>query len=46
MEQAVALQDAGYSTIENEQGEKIYSDQLAQIIQQHQLQLIDSKVYQ
>lgn len=46
MEQAVALEDAGYSTIENEHGEKIYSEQLAQIIQQHQLQLIDSKVYQ
>ncbi|MDQ0270631.1 glycoside hydrolase family 73 protein [Cytobacillus purgationiresistens] len=43
MEQSMALQAAGYSTIENEHGEKIYSKQLVEIIQQHQLQLIDSQ---
>ena len=44
MEQAKALQEAGYSTIENEEGEKIYSKQLIELIQQYQLQLIDSHV--
>ncbi|WP_336862592.1 glycoside hydrolase family 73 protein [Peribacillus frigoritolerans] len=41
-EQATALQEAGYSTIENEAGEKIYSELLIELIRQHQLQLIDS----
>lgn len=45
IEQALALQEAGYSTIENENGEKIYSESLIQLIQQYQLQLIDSSVY-
>ncbi|WP_313892953.1 glucosaminidase domain-containing protein [Psychrobacillus sp.] len=44
MEQANALQEAGYSTIENEKGEKIYSKQLIELIQQYQLQLLDSHV--
>ena len=44
MEQAQALEDAGYSTAENEQGERIYSQMLVEIIQQYQLQLIDSNV--
>lgn len=44
MEQALALQEAGYSTIENEEGERIYSKQLIELIQQYQLQLIDSNV--
>ncbi|OCA86778.1 glycoside hydrolase family 73 protein [Bacillus sp. FJAT-27986] len=44
MEQAQALEDAGYSTAENEKGEKIYSKMLTDIIQQYQLQLIDSNV--
>lgn len=44
MEQAKALQEAGYSTIENEEGERIYSKQLIELIQQYQLQLIDSHV--
>lgn len=44
MEQAIALQEAGYSTIENEEGERIYSKQLIELIQQYQLQLIDSHV--
>ena len=43
-EQAKALEDAGYSTAENEKGEKIYSQMLIEIIQQYQLQLIDSNV--
>ncbi|MBL3645046.1 glycoside hydrolase family 73 protein [Peribacillus frigoritolerans] len=42
-EQATALQEAGYSTIENEAGEKIYSELLIELIRQHQLQLIDSE---
>ena len=44
MEQAQALEDAGYSTAENENGEKIYCQMLVDIIQQYQLQLIDSNV--
>ncbi|MGE7763033.1 glycoside hydrolase family 73 protein [Peribacillus sp. NPDC097895] len=42
-EQATALQEAGYSTIENEAGEKIYSKLLIELIRQYQLQLIDSE---
>ncbi|MFD6210398.1 glycoside hydrolase family 73 protein [Peribacillus sp. NPDC060253] len=42
-EQATALQEAGYSTIENEAGEKIYSELLIELIRQYQLQLIDSE---
>ncbi|WP_455661129.1 glycoside hydrolase family 73 protein [Pradoshia sp.] len=42
-EQAKALQDAGYSTAENEHGEKIYSSMLMDIIQTYQLQVIDSE---
>ncbi|WP_364278727.1 glycoside hydrolase family 73 protein [Peribacillus frigoritolerans] len=45
LEQATALQEAGYSTIENEAGEKIYSELLIELIRQHQLQLIDSEAY-
>lgn len=44
-EQATALQEAGYSTIENEAGEKIYSELLIELIRQHQLQLIDSEAH-
>ncbi|MEG2788543.1 MAG: glucosaminidase domain-containing protein, partial [Romboutsia sp.] len=42
--QARALQSAGYSTIENDKGEKIYADMLINIIRQYNLQLIDSEV--
>ncbi|MGL4914384.1 MAG: glycoside hydrolase family 73 protein [Romboutsia sp.] len=41
--QANALQEAGYSTHINEKGEKIYAKQLIQLIQQYNLQLIDSE---
>ncbi len=42
--QANALEKAGYSTIENEKGEKIYADKLIELIRQYNLQLIDSMV--
>lgn len=42
--QANALERAGYSTIENENGEKIYADKLIELIRQYNLQLIDSMV--
>ncbi|MFJ7755241.1 glycoside hydrolase family 73 protein [Peribacillus muralis] len=45
MEQAAALQEAGYSTKENEAGEKIYSELLMELIRQYQLQLIDSEAH-
>jgi flagellum-specific peptidoglycan hydrolase FlgJ len=41
--QANALQEAGYSTLMNENGEKIYAKKLMQLIQQYNLQLIDSE---
>ena len=41
--QANALQEAGYSTLMNDEGEKIYAKQLIQLIQQYNLQLIDSE---
>lgn len=44
MEQAMALQEAGYSTAKNENGEKIYSELLINLIKQHDLQLLDSQV--
>lgn len=42
--QAYALQNAGYSTLTNKNGEKIYAKKLIEIIQQYNLQLIDSEV--
>lgn len=42
-EQTKALEDAGYSTAVNENGEKIYSSMLVDIIQSYQLQVIDSE---
>lgn len=41
--QAKALQDAGYSTIENDKGEQVYAEYLMKIIKQYNLQLIDSQ---
>ncbi len=41
--QAKALQDAGYSTLENGNGEKIYAKKLIEIVQQYNLQIIDSE---
>lgn len=41
--QANALQEAGYSTLMNDMGEKIYAKQLIQLIQQYNLQLIDNE---
>lgn len=41
--QANALQEAGYSTHVNEEGQKIYAKQLIQLIKQYNLQLIDSE---
>ncbi|SCH93869.1 MULTISPECIES: glycoside hydrolase family 73 protein [unclassified Romboutsia] len=43
--QAQALEDAGYSTKENEYGEKIYADMLIKLIRKYNLQLVDSKLY-
>ena len=42
-EQTKALEDVGYSTATNENGEKIYSSMLMDIIQTYQLQVIDSQ---
>ncbi len=44
IEQAQALQDAGYSTVSDKDGNLTYKNLLIQIIQQYNLQLIDSKV--
>ncbi|MEH6942915.1 glucosaminidase domain-containing protein [Bacillus sp. JJ722] len=46
IEQAKALENAGYSTAVDENGNKMYSRLLIQLIQQYELQLIDSAVYQ
>lgn len=46
IEQAKALENAGYSTAEDENGNKMYSQLLIQLIRQYELQLIDSAVYQ
>lgn len=42
--QAIALQAAGYSTKENESGERIYGRQLIEIIEQYRLYEIDNDV--
>ncbi|WP_040329225.1 glycoside hydrolase family 73 protein [Clostridium ihumii] len=42
--QAKALEKAGYSTAENENGEKIYAKSLIQLIREYNLQLIDSEL--
>lgn len=44
IEQAQALQDAGYSTKTDANGEKSYARSLIQLIRQYNLQLIDNKV--
>lgn len=41
--QAQALENAGYSTKENENGEKIYADILIDVILKYNLQLLDHK---
>lgn len=41
--QANALQSAGYSTLINENGEKIYASKLINLIQQYNLQIIDNE---
>lgn len=43
-EQAKALESSGYSTAEDEFGNKTYAKMLEQIIRQYNLQIIDSKV--
>ncbi|MGL5695173.1 MAG: glycoside hydrolase family 73 protein, partial [Peptostreptococcaceae bacterium] len=42
--QANALQNAGYSTLTNKEGQKIYANRLIEIIQQYNLQLVDSEI--
>lgn len=42
--QAKALENAGYSTHMNENGEKLYAKQLIQLIKQYNLHLIDNEV--
>lgn len=42
-EQCEALEKAGYSTAENEQGEKIYADLLISIIRDNNLMIIDNE---
>lgn len=44
--QAQALEDAGYSTKENENGDKIYADILINVIRKYNLQLIDFELYE
>lgn len=44
IEQAQALEDAGYSTKEDENGQKIYAELLIELIRQYNLQLLDSYV--
>lgn len=44
IEQANALQNAGYSTVEDNNGQKRYAKDLIELIRQYNLQLIDSKV--
>lgn len=46
IQQAKALEDAGYSTAENENGEKVYAKTLIQLIREYNLQLIDSNLQQ
>lgn len=42
--QAIALQNAGYSTIEDSNGKKVYAQYLINLIKQYNLQLIDNEV--
>lgn len=42
--QAKALEEAGYSTAEDENGNKIYANMLEELIRQYNLQLIDHEV--
>jgi flagellum-specific peptidoglycan hydrolase FlgJ len=44
IEQAQELQNSGYSTVSDKEGNLTYKKLLAQIIQQYNLQLLDSKV--
>ncbi|MGL5750457.1 MAG: glycoside hydrolase family 73 protein [Paraclostridium sp.] len=46
IEQAAELQESGYSTVSDENGNLTYKKLLVQIIQQYNLQLIDSYVQQ
>ena len=41
LEQAKAIEKAGYSTVENDKGEEIYAKLLIEIIQEQNLQLLD-----
>ena len=43
--QAQSLEDAGYSTKEDENGNKIYADMLINLIREYNLQLIDWSLY-
>ena len=44
IEQAYALQNAGYSTSEDDSGQKRYAKDLIELIRQYNLQLIDSEI--
>lgn len=44
IEQANALEKAGYATAKNEQGELIYGDMLIDVIKENNLMIIDSKI--
>ena len=43
-QQALALQEAGYSTDQDEEGNYVYADKLGALIRQYNLQLIDHEV--
>ena len=44
IEQAQSLENAGYSTVKNERGEKIYADLLIDVIRENNLMIIDSEL--
>jgi len=43
-EQANALENAGYATAKNEQGERVYGDMLISIIKENNLMIIDNEI--
>lgn len=43
-QQALALQESGYSTAQDENGNKIYASMLGELIRQYNLQVLDSEV--
>lgn len=44
IEQAQAIEKGGYSTVENQKGQKVYSDMLITLIREYNLQIIDHDI--